>query len=148
MCPLFFHQMIALQKLWKMLFVSSKKLFSFMRYSNFCISVLPSFSPCGHCFRGLSKINLKVYNVITYANKNLIKHFVWYLQMENRYDNETLLIDTVSNREHFYGKSCRKYAWKASPDPFPILVNNPKQQLHVRNSFENKIFWKRIIKKP
>ena len=41
MCPLFFikflffHQMIALQKLWKMFFVSSKKLFSFSRYANF-----------------------------------------------------------------------------------------------------------------
>ena len=30
---LFFHQMIALQKLWKMFFISSKKLFSFLRYS-------------------------------------------------------------------------------------------------------------------
>ena len=43
---LFFHQIIALQKLWKMLFISSKKLFSFSRYSIFCISVLPSFSTC------------------------------------------------------------------------------------------------------
>ena len=34
---LFFHQNIALQKLWKMFFVSSKKLFSFSRYSDFCI---------------------------------------------------------------------------------------------------------------
>ena len=33
---LFFHQMIALQKLWKMFFLSSKKLFLFLRYSNFC----------------------------------------------------------------------------------------------------------------
>ena len=40
------HQMIALQKLWKMFFISSKKLFAFSRYSNFCISVFPSFSPC------------------------------------------------------------------------------------------------------
>ena len=40
---LLFHQMIALQKLWKML-ISSKMLFSFSRY--FCISVLPSFSAC------------------------------------------------------------------------------------------------------
>ena len=37
---LFFHQMIALQKLWKLFFISSKKLFSFSRYLNFC-----SFSP-------------------------------------------------------------------------------------------------------
>ena len=33
----FFHQMIVLKKLWKMFFISSKKLFSFSRYSNFCI---------------------------------------------------------------------------------------------------------------
>ena len=32
------------------------------------------------------------------------------------------------------------------PDPFIILVNNPKQPLHARNSFGNKILWKRIIK--
>ena len=43
---LFFYQMIALQKLWKMLFISSKKLFLFSRYSIFCISVLPSLSTC------------------------------------------------------------------------------------------------------
>ena len=42
----FFNQIVALQKLWKMLFISSKKLFSFSRYSIFCISVLPSFSTC------------------------------------------------------------------------------------------------------
>ena len=41
-----FHQMIALSKLWKMFFISSKKLFSFSSYSNFCISVFPSFFPC------------------------------------------------------------------------------------------------------
>ena len=37
---------------------------------------------------------------------------------------------------------------KLAPDLFLILVNNPKQPLHARNSFRNKIFWKRIIKKP
>ena len=26
------------------------------------------------------------------------------------------------------------------PDPFFILVNNPKQPLHARNSFKNKLF--------
>ena len=39
------HQMIAPQRLWKMFFISSKKLSSFSRYSNF-ISIFPSFSPC------------------------------------------------------------------------------------------------------
>ena len=34
-----FQQMIALQKLWKMFFISSKKLFLFSRYSNFCVFV-------------------------------------------------------------------------------------------------------------
>ena len=29
---------------------------------------------------------------------------------------------------------------KLVPDPFVILVNNPKHPLHARNSFENKIF--------
>ena len=42
---LFFHQTIALPKLWKML-ISSKKLFSFSRYSYLCISVLTFFSTC------------------------------------------------------------------------------------------------------
>ena len=32
-------------KTMKMVSISSKKLFSFSRYSNFCISVFPSFSP-------------------------------------------------------------------------------------------------------
>ena len=44
LCPLFliFHQMIVLQILWKMLFNSSKKLFLFLRHSNFC-NFFPSF---------------------------------------------------------------------------------------------------------
>ena len=33
------------------------------------------------------------------------------------------------------------------PDPFLILVNNPKKLMHARNSFDNKILWKKIIKK-
>ena len=33
---LFFYQMIALQKLWQMFFISSKELFSSSRYLNFC----------------------------------------------------------------------------------------------------------------
>ena len=37
-----FDQMIGLQKLWKMFFISSKKLFLFSRYSNFC-NFFPSF---------------------------------------------------------------------------------------------------------
>ena len=40
-----YHQMIAFQKIWKMFFISSKKLFSFSRYSSFCIFIF-SFFPC------------------------------------------------------------------------------------------------------
>ena len=35
-----FASMIAIQKWWKMLFISSWKLFSFSRYSNFCLDIL------------------------------------------------------------------------------------------------------------
>ena len=62
---LFFHQIIALQKLWMMPSISCKKIFSFSRYSIFfCISLLHSSFPISHCFRGWPKINLKVYGVI------------------------------------------------------------------------------------
>ena len=64
----------------------------------------PLFLPVSHCFRGCSKINLKVYDVINCLNKNLVTHFVWYPEKEKRYDKETLSIDRVSNKEQFYGK--------------------------------------------
>ena len=41
-----FYQMIGLQKLRKIFFISSKKLFSFLRYLKFCIFILPSFFSC------------------------------------------------------------------------------------------------------
>ena len=34
--PNLYHQMIALKKLWKVLFISSENFFLFLRYSNFC----------------------------------------------------------------------------------------------------------------
>ena len=45
-------------------------------------------------------------------------YFVRYLEKEKKYDIETLPIDSLLNKEHFYGKSCRKCAAKASPRPF------------------------------
>ena len=41
-----FRQMIALQKLWKVFFISYKKLFSFLRYSDFYIFAPPSLFSC------------------------------------------------------------------------------------------------------
>ena len=43
----------------------------------FCLSFF--FSLASHCFRGWSKINLKVYGVIHCLNKNLTTHFIRYL---------------------------------------------------------------------
>ena len=77
---LIFYQMIALQKLWNMFFISSKYLFSCSRYSNFWIFVFPPFS--------LSAIALEVNDVINCLNKNLITHFVCYLEKEIRCDIE------------------------------------------------------------
>ena len=109
---LFLHQMIALWKLWKMLFISSKKLFSFLRYSNFCISLFLSFSPCQPCFKRWSKINLKIYDIINCLNKNLITDFVWYHLKEKSYDIETLSIDRVLNKQHFYEKVMQEICTK------------------------------------
>ena len=114
-----FHQMIALQKLWKMFFISSKKLFLFSRYSIFCIFVFLFFFPVSHCLRGWSKKNLKIYNVINCLNKNLTTHFVRYLEEETRRDVETLSIDRELNKEHFYGKVMQKMRTKSQPQsPF------------------------------
>ena len=46
----------------------------------------------------------------------------------------------------FMGKSCRKWTSKASLRPFFILVNNPKQPLHARNSFETRYFERGLSK--
>ena len=51
---LFFHQMMALEKL-QMFFISSKKFFSFLRYSNFC-NFFPSF-PSFQIQNGKQKCN-------------------------------------------------------------------------------------------
>ena len=71
------------------------------------------FSLSIHCFRASSKINLKVYEIINCLNKNLIIHLVWYLEKEKRYDIETLSIDRVLNKEHFYWKIMQKMCTKS-----------------------------------
>ena len=144
MCPIFFntffyHQMIVLQKLWKIFFILSKKLFSFSRYSFFLFPASPLFVPVGHCFRAWSKINLKV-NDINCLDKNLIIHLVWYLEKKIRYYLETLSTDRVFNKEHF-----QYVHQKLVTDLFFILVNNPKRPLLAWNSFQIK---KEIYEKP
>ena len=95
-----------------------KKCSLFHLESSFCsqdvqIFVFPSsslFLPASHCFRGWSNIHFKVYDMITCLNKNLIKHFVWYLGKGKRYDR-------VLNKNIFMEKSHRKCALKASHRP-------------------------------
>ena len=43
-------------------------------------------------------------------------------------------------------KSCRNCEPKASPRPFLILLNNPKQPLHPRNSLKIKYFERELLK--
>ena len=124
-----------------MFFISSKKLFSFSRYSNFCISSSALFPAVSHCLRGSSKKNLKVYDIINCLSENLIAHFVWYLEKEIRCDTETLSIDReLSNEQSLRKNHAENMHQKLTLGPFLILLNNPKQALHARNSFKNKVF--------
>ena len=70
---LFFHQMIPLQKLWKILFLFHEKS-SFRSRDNqvFVFLSFPLFLPVGYCFKVWSKINLKVYDAINCLNNNSI----------------------------------------------------------------------------
>ena len=62
---------------------------SFCSRDIFCITNFPSIFPASHWLRGWFKINLKVYEVSICLNKNLITHFVSYLENEKRYEIET-----------------------------------------------------------
>ena len=115
-----FHQMIALQKLWKIIFISSKKLFLFRDIQIFVFPSFPLFLPVSVIALELDpRWILKVHDVINCLNKNLIRHFVWYLGKEKRYGIETLSIDRVLNEERFYGKIMQKIIAKSLPQtPF------------------------------
>ena len=135
--------MIALQKLWKIFFISSKKLFSISVHSDFLFPSFSIFPPVGHCFRWWSKINLKVYNVLNCPNKNLIIYFVWYLEKED--DIQTLSIDRVLNNEHFYAKIMQKNVQqKLVPDPFLDLVNKPNCMQNIL--LKIRYFERRLLK--
>ena len=134
----FFHQMMAAQKLWKIFLLRMFKIFGFPSS--------PLFFFVDNSFRGWSKINLKVYEAINGLNKNLRTHFVYYLEKEMYW-----------NSVNWYSIKWETFLWKHHAENvhqklflnlFLILVNNPKRPLHTRNSFKNKIFCKRIIKKP
>ena len=49
-------------------------------------------------------------------NKNLITHFVWYLEKEKRYDIESFSVNRVLKiRKLFMEKSCKNCKPKAIP---------------------------------
>ena len=72
------HQM-ALEKLWKMFLFHLKSSFCSRDIQIFVFSSSCLFLTFIHCFRGWSKKNLKDYDVINCLSKNVITHFVWYL---------------------------------------------------------------------
>ena len=114
-----FHQMTALQKLWKMFFISCKNIFCSQDIQIFVFLSSSLFFPVSHCFRSWFKKNLKFYGVIICLNKSLITHFVWYLEKEIWCVIETLSTGRVLNiyGTFLWGKSCRKCAPKVSPRP-------------------------------
>ena len=94
-----------------------KHVFYFMSFRSWDIHIFlfppsPLFLPVSHCLRAWLKINLKVYDAINCLNKNLITHFVWYLEKEKSYHVETLVIDTVLNKKHFSEKIMQKMCTK------------------------------------
>ena len=87
--------------------------------------------------RGQPKINLKVYNAINCPNKNLITHFILYLEKEKRYDLETLSIDRVLNKNHFYGKFMQKMCTESqshTSSEFCLITQNSHcmQGIHLK----------------
>ena len=95
---------------------------SYFHSQDIQIFVFPTstqFFPVSHCLEGWFKVNVKVYDVSNWLNKNLITHFVWYLKKEKRYDIEILSIDRVLSKEQFYGKMMQKlYTESESGTPY------------------------------
>ena len=114
-----------------MLFISTKKLFSFSRYSSFCISDFP----LAFCFREWLKINLKTYDVINCLNKNLITRFIWYLEKEKRYDIETLSTDKYWIRSICMKKPCRKCAPKRGFQKLTLFFFRASCHLYVTRMY-------------
>ena len=113
-----FHQSIALKNYEKCFLFNLKSSFCSWDIQIFVFSSSPLFFPVSHCFRRWSKKNLKIYDVINSVNKNLITHFVLYLQKEVRYDIETLSIDKELNKEYLWKNHAENMHQKLAPVPF------------------------------
>ena len=76
----FFNKFLFFTKLqpfknYEMFFISCKKLFSFSRYSIFCISIFPSFSPCQPLLQSLIQDKLKFMTSSTVIIIIIIRYF-------------------------------------------------------------------------
>ena len=83
-----------------------------------------------------SKINLKVYDVISCLNKYLIAHFVWYLEEEKTMMLKLCPLIEYYIRNIFMEKSCRKYVPKASPRPLFYFGKLPKIAIVCKKFFQ------------
>ena len=121
-CVRYFHQFFIFSpndSAWKTekCFLFHQKSFFLSRdVQIFIFLSFPPFLPVDHCFRGWSKVNLKVNYVINCLNLNSITHFVWYLGKERRYD-----IGTLSMQKNH----AENVQQKLAQDFFIVLVNNP-----------------------
>ena len=79
---------------------------------------------------------LTVYDVIDWQNKNLITHFVWYLEKTIRCDIETLSINRELNKEHLSPKNhAENLHQKLASEPFLILLKKPKTAIACKKFF-------------
>ena len=110
LCLLFSSNFCFFTKWWpfknyeKCILFHLKSSFRFRDIQIFVFPSSPYFVSVSHCFKDYS------YDCL---NKNLITHFLWYLEKEKRYGIETLSFDRVLNKKHFYGKIMQKICTKS-----------------------------------
>ena len=141
--------MIALPKPWNMFFISSKKLSLFSRYSNFCIFIYPFFAPCPPVLSSLfqdKSWSLWCYQLSKWELNNTFCLISW--QGKKVWHWNFAYWWSIKQGIFLWKNRAKNAHQKLVSDSFFIPVNNPKQSLHARNYFKNKIFWKRIIKNP
>ena len=75
-----------------LLFISSQKLFSFLRYLNFCRNF---FGHVGNCLDKKAKLNFKIYDVTNLKTNNYNAHIVKYLKKERQSNNEIWSVNRI-----------------------------------------------------
>ena len=113
-CVRYFHQIFIfspndiLQKLWK-------NAFYFIQNALFVLEIFKFFCFWPSLFFYLLAIALEDdwRQILKFMTSSVVwirtlTHFVWYLEKEKRYEIETLSIDGVSDKEHFYRKVMQK----------------------------------------